>query len=164
MGAAALRVAPHSVSKNSNWIPYNKPREPSSSHAGFLLGSGLQGHLKALKLPKAMQYLKENHPLTSIGILLGLAATYRGTMDISIAKMLSIHVPALLPSPNSMDIPPDVQVAAVMGLGWLYMQSQHRGMTETLLEEIHCSPSSNKDFQRESYALAAGLSLGLITL
>ncbi len=39
--------------------------------------------------------------MTSIGLLLGMAAAKRGTLDAAVAKMLSIHVPALLPATSA---------------------------------------------------------------
>jgi anaphase-promoting complex subunit 1 len=52
--AAGLRLLP-ALSENGNggnihrtWIVYNRPSEPTFSHAGMLMGLGLQGHLTAL--------------------------------------------------------------------------------------------------------------------
>lgn len=168
--ASALRISINQ-SKNNTWISYNKPKKPSNEHGGFLFGLGLQGHLKSLKFPKVLQYLKENHTTTSIGLLLGLGAAYKSTMDVNVVKFLSIHIPALYPSStsllsstNSMDVKPNVQIAALMSIGLLYLNSQHRGMSEILLDQINKEPSLDKNFSRESYSLTAGISLGLIIL
>lgn len=69
--------------------------------------------------------------------ILGLAATKRGTMETATTKMLSIHIEALLP-PTSMelDIPQNIQVAALLGVGLVYQGSAHRHITEVLLSEI----------------------------
>ena len=52
--AAALRLCPPGCGPSDegelgrNWIVYNKPRSRQHSHAGFLLGLGLNGHLLTL--------------------------------------------------------------------------------------------------------------------
>lgn len=68
---------------------------------------------------------------------MGLAATKRGTMHTATTKMLSIHVEALLP-PTSMelDVPQNIQIAALLGIGLVYEGSSHRHITEVLLAEI----------------------------
>ena len=79
--------------------------------------------------------------------------------------MLCLHIPSLLPQTISeMDVPPPVQASAILGVGLLYQSSCHRLMTEFWLEEIGRRPLSDRDADRESYALAAGISLGLVTL
>jgi anaphase-promoting complex subunit 1 len=51
-------------------------------------------------MTKIFEYLSKGHQMTSMGLLLGMAATRRGTMDAGVAKLLSIHLPVLLsPSP-----------------------------------------------------------------
>jgi anaphase-promoting complex subunit 1 len=102
----------------------------------------------------------------------------------SVAKMLSLHIPALVPAgQQEIDISFTVQTAAVLGVGFLYQGSANRLMTEMLLAEIGaaaaraCStltrdrrrctgrrPMSDREVDRESYALAAGLALGLVML
>lgn len=96
-------------------------------------------------------------------------------MDASVAKLLSIHVPALHPpSATSLFLPTNVQIAALVGVGLLYQSTVNRyviylfiliarRMTELLLAEIGRKPNdstSNFIVNRESYALAAGMALG----
>ena len=50
----------------------------STEHAGFLLALGLNGHLKDMPFMNMYEYLVKCHEMISIGLLLGLAATYRG--------------------------------------------------------------------------------------
>lgn len=52
----------------------------STEHAGFLLALGLNGHLKDMPYMNMYEYLIKCHEMISIGLLLGLAATYRGTI------------------------------------------------------------------------------------
>ncbi|XP_018321370.1 anaphase-promoting complex subunit 1 isoform X3 [Agrilus planipennis] len=168
--ANGLRISPDAHNIDSNWIVFNKPKnsmETMMEHAGFLMALGLNGHLKNLAIMKTFDYLAKFHEMTSVGVLLGLAAANRGTANTSITKMLSIHIEALLP-PTSMelDIPQNLQVAALMGIGLVYQGTGHRHMTEVLLSEIGRPPGPEMDnsIDRESYALAAGLALGLVTL
>lgn len=75
--------------------------------------------------------------MTSIGLLLGVSAAKLGTMDMSVTRLLSIHVPALLPPTSTeLDVPHNVQVAAVVGIGLVYQGTAHRHTAEVLLAEI----------------------------
>lgn len=136
-------------------------------HAGFLMALGLNGHLKNLAILNTFDYLAKRHEMTSLGVLLGLSAAFQGTANLTVTKLLSVHVEALLP-PTSMelDIPQNLQVAALMGIGLLYRGTAHRHMTEILLSEIGRPPGPEMEnsVDRESYSLAAGLALGLVTL
>ena len=58
-----------------------------------------------------------------------------------------------------MDVPPQVQCSALMGLGLLYQGTAHRLMTEFLLKEI-----GRRCDNRDVYSLTAGLALGMLTL
>ena len=51
-----------------------------------------------------------------------------------------------------------------MGVGLLYRGSADRFMTEVLLGEIGRRASDSIAVDREGYALAAGLALGMVTL
>ena len=159
---------------DSSWIVYNKPKSSQSAandalneHAGFLLALGLNGHLSRLSTMNVHDYLCRGNELTRVAIILGLAAARRGTMDTSAVKVMSIHVEALLPPTSTeLDVPPVVQVAAVMGIGLLYQGSGHSHIAEILLEEIGRPPGPEMEhyIDRESYALAAGMAFGLVTL
>lgn len=49
--------------------------------------------------------------MTSIGLLLGVSSAKLGTMDMSITRLLGIHIPALLPPTSTeLDVPHNVQV------------------------------------------------------
>ncbi|XP_022097305.1 anaphase-promoting complex subunit 1-like isoform X2 [Acanthaster planci] len=88
-------------------------------------------------------------------------------MDVATTKMLSIHISALLPPTSTeLDIPHLVQVAAVMGVGLVYQGTAHRHIAEVLLGEIGRPPGPELEncTDRESYSLAAGLSLGMVML
>jgi anaphase-promoting complex subunit 1 len=61
-------------------------------------------------------------------------------------------------------LPTLVQSAALLAVGLLYQGSAHRLTTEILLAEIGRKPGGDNALDREGYALAAGLALGLVTL
>ncbi|KAG8231158.1 hypothetical protein J437_LFUL011827 [Ladona fulva] len=90
-----------------------------------------------------------------------------GTMDMATTKMLSVHVEALLPPTSiELDLPQNVQVAALIGVGLVYQGTAHRHIAEVLLSEIGRPPGPEMDncFDRESFSLAAGLALGNVVL
>ena len=56
------------------------------------------------------------------------------------------------------------QAAALSGIGLLYMGTNNRLIAEFLLAEMSRRPSSDRCLDREAYTLAAGISLGMVTL
>jgi anaphase-promoting complex subunit 1 len=113
---------------------YNTPETPNPSHAGVLLALGLQGHLRILAATDVYRYLAQEHDVTTVGVLLGMAAAHHGTLNPVISKMLYLHIPARHPpSFPELELPPLVQSAALMAVGLLYQGSAHRLTTEILL-------------------------------
>ncbi|KAM9365814.1 anaphase-promoting complex subunit 1 isoform 2-T3 [Pholidichthys leucotaenia] len=166
--AAGLKIAPASQ-VDSAWIAYNKPKSPelANEYAGFLMALGLNGHLTKLATLNIHDYLTKGHEMTSIGLLLGISSAKLGTMDMSVTRLLSIHIPALLPPTSTeLDVPHNVQVAAVIGIGLVYQGTGHRHNAEVLLSEIGRPPGPEMEYctDRESYSLAAGLALGMVCL
>lgn len=168
--AAGVSISREAKDIDTSWIVFNKPPELTSRHAGFLLGLGLNGHLRNIAKWHAFNYLTPKHTMVSIGLLLGISASFLGTMDTNITKLLSVHITGLLP-PGSADlnISPLVQTAGIMGIGLLYSNTQHRRMTEVMLNEIEhveipetCGPMDT--LREEGYRLSAGFALGLINL
>ncbi|XP_076632222.1 anaphase promoting complex subunit 1 [Colletes latitarsis] len=167
--AAGLRIHPDASNIDSTWIVYNKQqqREFGIEHSGFLMALGLNGHLKNLAPFSMYEYLIECHEATSVGLLLGLSATHRGTMNVSMTKLLSLHVETLLPPTSiELNVQQNVQVAALMGVGLVYQGTAHRHISHALLSEIGRPPGPEMKncVDRESYSLAAGLALGLVVL
>jgi anaphase-promoting complex subunit 1 len=147
---------------------FHRPEEPTNTHAGFLYGLGLTGHLKNLATYHSFEYLNAKHDLTSVGLLLGLSTAYRGTADERVTKLLGIHIPAMLP-PQSTDLNLSslLQVAAIASLGLLYMGNVNRRMVEVALTEMgrrQLLVSDANCVYRESYSLTAGFTLGFIML
>jgi anaphase-promoting complex subunit 1 len=168
--AAGLRLtgAADGRAINRTWIVYNRPSVGDSvnySHGGLLMALGLRGHLGSLAMTDIYEYLTQGSDTTTVGVLLGMAATKRATCDPSVSKMLCLHIPSLLPPPfTDMDVSSVAQIAAVAGVGLLYQGSAHRLMTEFLLGEIGRKPTSDRIADREAYVLAAGFALGMVNL
>ncbi|XP_031485584.1 anaphase-promoting complex subunit 1 isoform X2 [Nymphaea colorata] len=163
--AAGLRLAPVQGKISRTWIVYNKPEEPNATHAGILLALGLRGHLRVLIMTDVYQYLSQQHDITTVGILLGVAASFRGTMDPAISKMLYVHVPSRHPASfPELELPTVVQSAALLAIGLLYEGSAHPLAMDILLGEIGRRSSGDSVLEREGYAVAAGFALGLVCL
>ncbi|XP_014469767.1 PREDICTED: anaphase-promoting complex subunit 1-like [Dinoponera quadriceps] len=167
--AAGLCIHPDAANIDSTWIVYNKQQqgEYGVEHSGFLMGLGLNGHLKNLAPLSTYEYLVDCHEATSVGLLLGLSATHRGTMNVSMTKLLSLHVETLLPPTSiELNVQQNVQVAALMGVGLVYQGTAHRHISHALLSEIGRPPGPEMKncVDRESYSLTAGLALGLVIL
>ncbi|KAJ2964310.1 hypothetical protein NQZ79_g837 [Umbelopsis isabellina] len=166
--AAGMRIAPD-VPVNGSWILYNKPEELNPEHGGFLLALGLTGHLRRLPLVDWYRYLTENCDLASAGFILGVAAAYCGSRDGKVTKLLSMHLPSLLPL-DSTDLGHShlTQTTCILGIGLVYMGSCDRRMAAVMVEEIGRSndilPEQATKYHPESRSLTAGFALGFITL
>ena len=167
---AGLSIAKHATGIDTSWILFNKPADLKNRHAGFLLALGLNGHLRTIVKWVAFKYLTPKHTMTSIGLLLGLSASYLGTMDTLVTRLLSVHVTRMLPpGAAELNLSPLTQTSGIMGIGLLYCATQHRRMSEIMLSEIENiddddSHSGNEALRDESYRLAAGFALGYINL
>jgi anaphase-promoting complex subunit 1 len=165
-----LMISSDAQGIDTSWILYNKPPELTNRHAGFLLALGLNGHLRSLAKWVAFKYLTPKHTMTSVGLLLGLSASFLGTMDTLITRLLSVHVTRLLPpGAAELNLSPLTQTTGIMGIGLLYHDSQHRRMSEVMLSEIENNDPEegvvpDNVLRDEGYRLAAGFSLGLINL
>ena len=174
-----------SISKiTRTWIVYNRPNpnndvqaqnqtngqppppnNQNHAHGGLLLALGLRGHLAALEMTDIYDYLTQGQVTLTCGVLLGMAANKRGSCDISVSKMLCLHLPSLIPNHfSSIDVNSSVQQAAALGAGLLFQGSSHRMMTEFLLNEIGRRPESDVTLDREAYTLSCGIALGMVNL
>ena len=167
---AGLSISREAKGIDTSWILYNKPRDLTNRHAGFLLALGLNGHLKSIAKWVAFKYLTPKHNMTSIGLLLGLSASYVGTMDTLVTRLLSVHVIRMLPpGAAELNLSPLTQTCGLMGMGLLYCHTQHRRMTEIMLSEIEnqdleSNTNPQETLRDEGYRLAAGFALGYINL
>lgn len=58
-------------------------------------------------------------------------------MDNTTTKLLSVHIEALLPATAlELDIPQNIQVTCLMGIGLVYQGTAKRHIAEVLLQEI----------------------------
>jgi len=166
--AAGLRISPSAAGVDSSWIAFNKPIELSPEHAGFLLALGLTGHLKEMMTWATFSYLTPKHDLTSIGVLLGMAAANIGTGNQHVTKLLAVHSPALLPTPNvDLNVSLMTQAAGIFGVGLVYLGTKNRRMAEVCLSQISRRDLVQPDLSnehREAYTLASALSFGMIML
>lgn len=164
--SAGLSVSKEFNEISGSWVVFNRPPVLNAQHAGFLLGLGLNGHLKQLEEWHIYNYLGPKHIHTSIGLLIGMAASFKGTMDIKMTKVLSVHVVAFLPTGSTnLNVQLPVQTAGLIGIGLVYLESQHRRMSEVLLAQISSVLIINdKRVVSEGYQLAAGIALGYINL
>ncbi|XP_048325794.2 anaphase-promoting complex subunit 1 isoform X1 [Ziziphus jujuba] len=163
--AAGLRLAPLQGKMSRTWIIYNRPEVPNAIHAGLLLALGLHGYLRVLNITDIYQYLAQEHESTTVGLMLGLAASYRGTMQPAISKSLYVHIPSRHPSAfPELELPTLLQSAALMSVGLLYEGSAHPQTMQILLSEIGRRSAGDNVLEREGYAVSAGFSLGLVAL
>ncbi|GME98386.1 unnamed protein product [Ambrosiozyma monospora] len=63
--SSGLMISRDTVDVNGSWIVFNKPPKLNPQHAGFLLGLGLNGHLKKLEEWHIYNYLGPKHNFTS---------------------------------------------------------------------------------------------------
>ncbi|KAK5172957.1 Anaphase-promoting complex subunit 1 [Saxophila tyrrhenica] len=168
--SAGLRISRHVAGIDTSWIAFNKPNDLTNRHAGLLLALGLNGHLRHVAKWLSFKYLTPKHTMTSVGLLLGLSASYMGTMDGLITRMLSVHITRMLPpGAAELNVSALTQTAGLIGIGLLYYNTQHRRMSEIMLSEVEQmeleDPDSGPDPLRdECYRLAAGIALGYINL
>lgn len=163
--AAGLKLAPLQGKVSRTWIVYNKPEEMNVTHAGLLLALGLHGHLHVLTISDIYTYLTWDHESTSVGLMLGLAASYRGTMNPAIAKCLFLHIPARQSTSfQELELQTLVQTAVLLSVGLLHEGSAHPHSLKTLLNEMGRRSSGDNVLEREGYAVSAGFGLGLVAL
>ena len=132
--ATGLKLFKEVLNYNKNhlrtWIFYQRPETPKYEHGGFILAMGLLGFLDSFMPTDVYQYLKPAHDATSVGILLGLAASRIGKMDENTSKTLCLHIPHLIPPNYDIEISINVQTAAIVGIGLLHKGTSNRVMTE----------------------------------
>lgn len=164
--SSGLRISKKAKGINGSWIAFCRPKLLDAQLGGFLLGLGLNGHLSGLEEWHVYNYLSPKKTPVSIGLLLGMSASMRGTMDLKLTKVLSVHTVAFLPPGSSdLNINLRVQTAGLIGMGLLYLKSQHRRITDVLFSQLPTFIVINEEpVSDEGYRLATGIALGLINL
>ena len=77
--AGGLRVMPASSRLIRTWLLLRKPPKATYAHAGILFALGLRGELRPIAAGNLYRYLSQEHLATTIGVLLGLGASFRGS-------------------------------------------------------------------------------------
>lgn len=68
-------------------------------------------------------------------------------MDLATFKMLSIHLPAMLPPTSTeLNVSHNVQVAAILGVGLVFQGTGHRHTADILLAEIGMQSQISKEY------------------
>ena len=157
---------------DAKWILHNQPSsdELQQEHGGFLFALGLNGQLGVLHNYQIYMYLTELNVPTTIGLLLGISAMHCASRHQLTLRVLSVHIAPLRP-PNSqlVKVEPLVQIAAIHGVGLVFMESANQHLCSILIQEIgglpeHTDLKDLKKFRRHAYSLACGASLGMIML
>ena len=166
--STALSISPDCKGIDSSWIVFNRPQTLSPEHGGFLLGLGLTGHLRSLATYHAFPYMEPRHDFTSVGLLLGLAASFAGSEDLLLTKVLSLHTHALLPL-GSMELNASavIQSTSLVGLGLVYVGTRNLRMAEVALGEVGRREMPGVDGFKdnvEAYSFSASMAFGLIML
>lgn len=166
--AAGLAIKPGAQDIDSSWIAFHKTDTPSPEQGGFLFGLGLNGHLRSLTSWHAYPFLSLRHDFTSVGLLLGLSASYAGSQDRLLTTILSSGVASLLP-PGAVELntSPIIQAASIMGLGLVHAGSAKHRMADAALVEIGRGVLPGIDMHadyREAYSFSAACAFGLIML
>ncbi len=161
--ASALRINRNISNLSRTWIVYNKPKTPSYDHAGFLFGLGLTGQLACLTVTDLYRYLSHEHDATLVGVLLGMSASKKASMDATLTKMLFLHLPSQHPMGYpDLEIAPVVQCAGLLGVGMLFQGTGQRSIAEMLLGEIDSGGAGDDVKKGGGYSLMAGFGLGLV--
>ena len=154
---------------SADWIMNQVPEVVCSKTAGILFGIGLKGKLGELKPFDYLEILGKNHSLTSSAVILGLALAKRGSLDLELCRLASVHLRDFEYSETGGDLSLelDVQVSAILAVGFLYQESISRGMSNYLMHQIGRMGQvtlKSRVYYTAAYSLAAGLSLGLVNL
>lgn len=166
--ASALEMVVEQGKVDSTWYFSQSQGERTARHAGLLLGLGLAGRFATIGQVHTYRYLGDRHNMTSIGLLLGLSATFVAQGDPDVRALLACHVKAFLP-PQSANLAHStlVQSAALLGTGLLFLGADVSHIAEALCDQIGAQVIETTDAQtfcREAYSLSAALGLGLVML
>lgn len=166
--AVALHIAWAENDFDSSEFALHKPSELNARHAGFLLGLGLTGQARSLGAFQAFKYMDPKHEYTSVGLLLGLGAAYRGTTDPKISSALSVHISALHPpSAGQLNLSHVIQSSALVGIGLVHIGTKNRKIADNVLRDLSRTfllKTEHQDSCRDGYALASGICYGLVML
>jgi anaphase-promoting complex subunit 1 len=167
--AAALQIRGDCQDVNSSWIVFNQVKsvevtKVDTSHAGFIYGLGLLGHLKKLDSSDSLRnYFLPQHEILSVGHLLGLAAAHIGSRHPQITNMLSVHLPSMLPN-QSIELNTGfvLKTGAMIGYGLLHFShpSQYKfDKVFSEIDQVEVTENSTENSGNGSYLIGCGFSL-----
>ncbi|KAA1069674.1 Anaphase-promoting complex subunit 1 [Puccinia graminis f. sp. tritici] len=166
--AAGLSLSVRPEEFDSSQISLARPEELDDRHAGYLLGLGLNQHLRSINRVQIFRYLETKHEMTSIGVLLGLSSAFIGTADPRVSSIIAAHVPAMHPTESiQLQVSPLTQSAGFVSFGILHLGTANRRLSDGMLREMGRTwrvLTDTPDGCRESYTLCAGIGYGLVML
>jgi len=166
--AAGLSLSVKPEEFDSSQISLARPEELDDRHAGYLLGLGLNQHLRSINRVQIFRYLETKHEMTSIGVLIGLSSAFVGTADPRVSSIIAAHVPAMHPTESiQLQVSPLTQSAGFVSFGILHMGTANRRLSDGMLREMGRTwrvLTDTPDGCRESYTLCAGIGYGLVML
>lgn len=91
--------------------------------------------------------------MTGIGLILGVSSARLGTMDMSITRLLSIHIPALLPPTSTeLDVPHNIQVIDESESVWRGEKEKKKKKEITIVAREIAAPSVITHARTGNYA------------
>ncbi|KAI9630542.1 hypothetical protein KEM48_013863 [Puccinia striiformis f. sp. tritici PST-130] len=131
--AAGLSLSVKPEEFDSSQISLARPEELDDRHAGYLLGLGLNQHLRSINRVQIFRYLEIKHEMTSIGVLLGLSSAFIGTADPRVSSIIAAHVPAMHPTESiQLQVSPLTQSAGFVSFGILHMGTGNRRLSDVI--------------------------------
>ncbi len=156
--------------KNTEIFQHFSAKSPVNFRA-LLLAAGLSGHLSPLALPPVDIYeiLNFNSAETTSSLFLGLASSAAVNDCVFerafLVKLFSMHLSSALT--EELEIPPLLQTAAALSLGFFCFKSADRGPSQLLVKEIFRPLSwlcNSKASDSPMLSYCAALSLGFIMM
>ncbi|KAK0408829.1 hypothetical protein QR680_004186 [Steinernema hermaphroditum] len=155
------------ISYDPMWLGlcYARQRDAITG-AGVVYAFGLSGHINLINMYTIHEWLARGDNYLVVSILLGSAITSRGSCDINVHKMVTTHLPFMLPTTLlELHINPLVQCAALFSLGMLFAESKHESLTSQIINEMGRPVGDNHPMEhRGTYYMCGGFAVGLINL
>ena len=151
------------ITASHSWLVDTITSEFTPYTAGVLFGFAMNGLLKKLWKIDIFQYLTspDIKEINAIAMVFGLGISYRGSKDLGISHMLTMHIPELRDYEQSdYEMSSMIKSAAILGIGFLFESSGNRHLTEVFIQQLQKSAF----FDISALPLALGCAVGLISL
>lgn len=165
-----LSIKPNTTGTDSLWVFTSSriAKHSTGFFAGFVLGTGLSGHLSNIEDWQFYESLVKANTEGMLAALLGLSASKKGSRDSKLTKVLSVHVRALLPedAQNTLLVNPIVEQSALIAIGILFLKHEDRYITGVFTRELklHSIRKNEDTTQSDCRNMATGIALGLINM